>query len=180
MGTSQHEHQLFRAIGLLTGVRAAEENLQPIPPKKRNNRSSCRKCDRTTRQKKSFDCATLQISGSSFKQGMHESRLGPTKEIHIFDKEGSAGIDVKVPSTDNLEMLVWVNACTDDVQNGRQIVATGTVTLIENQSDETSQSSGQRAAQGVTLKAKWDLEREHLPFHNIIFVYCSMLTRSSR
>ena len=41
------------------------------------------------------------------------------------------GIDVKVPSTDNAEMLVWVNACTEEVQNCRQIAASNTVILKE-------------------------------------------------
>ena len=37
------------------------------------------------------------------------SRSGPIKEMHVFNKEGSCGTDVKVPSTSNRESLIWVN-----------------------------------------------------------------------
>ena len=57
--------------------------------------------------------------------------------------EGCSGIDVKVPSTENPEMLVWVHACADEVQNFRQTVATNTVLLKENPNNETSERSGQ-------------------------------------
>ena len=40
-------------------------------------------------------------------------------------------------------MLVWVNACADEVQNFRQIVATNTVLLKENPNNEMSESAGQ-------------------------------------
>ena len=36
-------------------------------------------------------------------------------------------------STENPEMLVWVNAGTDEVQHCQQIVVTNTVILKENQ-----------------------------------------------
>ena len=76
---------------------------------------------------------------------------------------------MKVPSTNNSELSVWVHSCTDEVQNCRQIAATNTVILKEYQNDETSESSGKRAAKGVTFKAKGDLEQEHQPIHNIIW-----------
>ena len=81
----------------------------------------------------------------------------------MFNKEGSSGIDVKVPSTSDPEMLVWVNACTDQVQNCHQIAASNSVILRENQSNETSESSREPVAKDVTLIAKGDLEQEHLP-----------------
>ena len=72
----------------------------------------------------------------------------------MFNKEGSAGLDVKVPSTSQPVILVWVNARTEEVQNCRQIAATNTVILRENQSNETSEGSGEPVAQNVTLTAK--------------------------
>ena len=62
-------------------------------------------------------------------------------------------------------MLVWVSACTDEVQNSRQIAATNTVILRENPDNETPESSGQLAAKGVTLKAEGVFEQEPQPFH---------------
>ena len=50
----------------------------------------------------------------------------------IFDTERCSGIDVKVPSTENPEILFWVNACANEVQICRQIVATNTVILSGN------------------------------------------------
>ena len=41
----------------------------------------------------------------------------------FFNKERNVGIDVKVPSTIDHEMLLWVNTCTEEVQNCRQIAA---------------------------------------------------------
>ena len=70
------------------------------------------------------------------------SRLGPVKERNIFKQEGSSGIDVKVPSTNDPEISIWVHACTDEVQNCRQIAAIKTIILTENPSNETSEASG--------------------------------------
>ena len=54
----------------------------------------------------------------------------------------------------NLEVLIWVNARTDEVQNWRQITANGTVVLTENQNNETSESSADLVAKSVTLIAE--------------------------
>ena len=51
----------------------------------------------------------------------------------------------------------------EQVQNCNQIAAINTVSLVENQNNETSEGSGEPAAHGVTLIAKGDLEQEHLP-----------------
>ena len=95
--------------------------------------------------------------------------------MSIFDTEGCSGIGVKVPSTENPEMLVLVNACTDEVSNCRQIAATNTVILKENQNNETSESSGKLAAKGVTIKFLEDVEQEPRPFQKRIWsvVPCS-------
>ena len=82
------------------------------------------------------------------------SRVGPIAEIDIFATKGCSGIDVQVPSTANPELLVWTNACTDEVQNCRQIAATNTVIPKENPKNVTSESTGQPAARDVTLKAR--------------------------
>ena len=82
---------------------------------------------------------------------------------------------MKVPSTNNLEMLVWVNARTDEVHKCRLIAATNKVNLKENQNNETSKSSKKLAAKGVTSRAKVSLEQEYLPVHERIWsnVPCS-------
>ena len=91
---------------------------------------------------------------------------------------GIAGTDVIVPSASIPE--IWVNACTGEVQICRQIAATDTFILTENQSNETSESSGQPAAQDATLIAKgkpwaWATSNSRQKC-----VCCSMLKRSSR
>ena len=72
-------------------------------------------------------------------------------------------------------MLVWVNACADEVQNCQQVAASNTVILRENPNNEMPESSGQPAAKGVTLRAKGDLEQEPQPLHKRIssIVPCS-------
>ena len=72
------------------------------------------------------------------------SRIGPIEDISIFHKEGTLSIDVKVPSTSDREIPVWVNACTDEIQNCRQIAATDTVILIDDQINEASASCSKR------------------------------------
>ena len=72
-------------------------------------------------------------------------------------------------------MLVWVNACTEKVQNCRQNVAINTVVLTKNQNSQTPGSTRKLVAKGVTLKAEGDLEEEHLRTHGRIWsiVPCS-------
>ena len=70
---------------------------------------------------------------------------------------------MKVPNTSNHEILMWVNAGTEELQNCRQIAAVNTVILTENRNNETSEGSGEHEAQGVTLIAKGAIEQEHLP-----------------
>ena len=53
------------------------------------------------------------------------------------------------------------NACTDEVENFRQIVATNTVILKENQINGTTESS--------TLRAKGDLGQEPHNFFGLLF-----------
>ena len=54
------------------------------------------------------------------------SRSGLSREIHFSTKKEGAGIGVTVPSTNNPQILVWLNACTKEVQNCRQIATIGT------------------------------------------------------
>ena len=92
----------------------------------------------------------------------------------MFNREGSAGNDVQVPRTSDPEILIWVNACSEEAQTCRQIEAINPVTLTENQSNETSEGSGQPVTQDVTLTARENFEHERKKM-----VYCSMLKRSS-
>ena len=102
------------------------------------------------------------VEGGGILQGIFSgSRMRPIKEIHIFNKEGSECIDLKVPSTSDPEILIWVDARTEEVQNCRQIAAIKTVILTEHQSNQTSEGSGKLVAQSVKLKAKGNLEHEH-------------------
>ena len=103
------------------------------------------------------------------------SKIGPVKDMSIFDTEGCAGMDVKVLRTENPEKLVWVNACTNEVKNCPQIAAINTVTLKESPDNEASASSGQPAARDITLKAKKDLDQEPQPLKRRIWstVPCS-------
>ena len=71
--------------------------------------------------------------------------------------------DVTVQSTSNLEMVVGVKACTDEVQNCRQIAAINSVMLIENQKQWDIRELREPCSKGVTLTAKGDFEQEHLP-----------------
>ena len=75
-----------------------------------------------------------------FEESFPEAEVGRSK--NFFNKEGSVGIDVKVPRTSNLERLISVNACAEEVQNCRQITAINTVILTERQSNETSEAQG--------------------------------------
>ena len=68
-------------------------------------------------------------------------------------------------------MLFWVNACTGEVRNCRQIAAMCTVFLPENQSNETSEGSGKPVAQNVTLMAKGNLEHEQPPIQGISWFF---------
>ena len=82
----------------------------------------------------------------------------------FFDTERCSGFDVIVPSTENPpEKFVWVSACTNEVQNCRQIAAINTIILRENPDNEAPASSGQLAARNATVKAKKDLEQEFQP-----------------
>ena len=107
--------------------------------------------------------------------GIPGSITGAIEEIFMFNKEGSSGIDVKVPSTYDHEILTWVNACTEEVQTCLQIAAINTVILTENHSNETSEGSGEPAAQKVTLKAKGNFEHEQPPNQGTVWsiVPCS-------
>ena len=97
-----------------------------------------------------------------------ESKVGPIKEMSIFDTEGCSGTDVKVPRMENPDMLVWVNAYTK--RSSKLLTAAiNTLTLKENRDNETSASSGQVVARDVTLGA---LEQEPQPF-NLSVVPCS-------
>ena len=76
-----------------------------------------------------------------FEESVLEAKLGRSKRIDIFHNEGCWDIDVKVPNTSNSEILVWVSAGTDEIQNCRQIAAINKVILKENQKNETPESS---------------------------------------
>ena len=106
---------------------------------------------------------TNSTNGRLLRRKIPRSKIRPIEEMTIFDTEGCSGIDVKVPSTENPEMLVWASACTNEVQNCRQIASTNTVVLTENPHNETPET-GQLVAKGVTWKAEGDLELEPQPF----------------
>ena len=109
------------------------------------------------------DKPTCVEGGQLLRRIIHGTRIGPIKELNIFNKKRNVGIDLKVPSTSDPELLIWVNSCTDDVQNCRRIAAVNTVILRENQNNEISEGSGEVVTQGVTLIAKGGPEHEHLP-----------------
>ena len=118
-------------------------------------------------EEKLTDQPVLKVN-NYFEESVPTAELGPIKGIHIFNEERSAGMDVKVPSTRNFEILIWVNASTKEVQNSRQ---------KKLKTRRHQKASGEPAAQGVTLIAKgarasaYSLEK---------LVYCSMLKRNSR
>ena len=89
------------------------------------------------------------------------SRIGPIKELSIFNTEGNVDIDVKVPSTSKPEILMWVNACTEEVQHCCQIAEINTVILTQNQNNETSEGSRKPVAQGVNLAS-----RNYIPIYS--------------
>ena len=98
----------------------------------------------------------------------------------MFNKEGSAGIDVKVPSTSNREKLIWEHPRTEEVQKCRQIAAISTVILMEKKlCNETSEGSGKLVAQNVTWIAYGDPWAWATANSRKYLVYCSMLKRSS-
>ena len=74
-------------------------------------------------------------AGHNFGESVLEADLGRSKK-YIFSTEGSSDIDVKVPSTSNCEILIWVHARTEEVQHCRQIVAINTVIVIENKKQQ--------------------------------------------
>ena len=84
-------------------------------------------------------------------ESVPEEELGQSKKYFIFNMEGCSGIDVKLPSTSDPEMLVWVNACTDEDQNCGQIAAINAVIQKENQITGTAESTEKPAAEGVTF-----------------------------
>ena len=100
------------------------------------------------------DRPTSVEGGRILQRTSPRSRIGPIKEIHVFNKEGSSGTDVKVPSISNPEILIWVNVCTEEVHNCRQIAAIKTLILTENQSTETSGGSGKLVAQNVKVDSE--------------------------
>ena len=81
----------------------------------------------------------------------HGCKIGSIKVISVFDKEGSSETGVKVSRSSHPEMLVWINACTDEVSNCRQIATINTVILIDDQNNEISESSGELVAKYFTL-----------------------------
>ena len=90
--------------------------------------------------KKPTDHPVLKVDNNFEKKP--SSRVGPINGRNMFNREGSAGNDVQVLRTSDPEILIWVNACTEEVQTCRQIAAINPVTLTENQSNETSEGSG--------------------------------------
>ena len=71
--------------------------------------------------------------------------MGPIEEISLFStKKEALSIDAKLSCTSDRERPVWVNACTDEIQNCRQMAATDTVILIDDQINEASASCSKR------------------------------------
>ena len=139
------------------GTLKIRQYLQKKSPARNSSGKFCTPCGEVDRPTNSKDGRLLQ----------RISPWGRTRPIwnkNILDTEGCSGIDANVPSTENPNMLLWVNACTDEVRNCRQMAVTNTIILNENPGKETSESSGQASAKGVTLKAEGDSEQETQPF----------------
>ena len=105
-----------------------------------------------------------------FKESVPEAELGRPK---IFNKERSAGIDLKVPRMSVPEILIWVRKRTY-VQKLRQNATVITFILTETSRHETSQRTRcQIDCQGETLSMSNRQVRKNL-------VYRYMLKKSSK
>ena len=62
------------------------------------------------------DQAVSQVDVYSEESVLKQNRANQRIE-YVHHREGCSGIDVKVPRTESLAMLVWVNACRDEVQS---------------------------------------------------------------
>ena len=94
----------------------------------------------------------------------------------MFNKEGSAGIDVKVPSTNDREKLIWEHARTEEVQKCRQIAAISTVILMEkNYAMRRPKAQGNLWHRTSQWTANGNLEHEQPPIQGSIWsiVPCS-------
>ena len=159
-------------IGMLAARGPRQRTTSLAISESTNNKGDCRKS--ATRDKELVRLCKM----SDYAEDVYSEE--PMEEISMFDIEGSSGIDVKVPCTENPAMLVWENGCADEVQNCRQIAATDTVTRKENQNNETSESSGQPPTEGGALRAMGRLSARTSAISQKNLVCCSMLTRSSR
>ena len=102
------------------------------------------------------------------------SRIGLIKEIKYFSTKKEARVLMsKVPSTNGPERLIWVNACTEEVQNCRQIAAIKTVKQwYVRMLRETCSTERRIERQGKPWAWASGNSRKNL-------VYWSMLKRSS-
>ena len=123
--------------------------LQTRPARNRTGKL-CTRCEE-------FDKPTSSISGRVLRRTNPASRIGQIKDRTIFDKEGCSGIDVKVPSTNNSETLVWVNACTAEVRNCRPIAATNCIILkkIKTMRHERAQGNLRQKASHCEQRETW-------------------------
>ena len=105
-------------------------------------------------------CRQRQIDGRGKTSGYF--RLNPARNIagkqnwadqrnEYFSQRSVLGrwCEMKVPSTSNPEILITVNACTDEVRNCRQIAATNTVIRMENQINEIGQKHNEGEVVGL-------------------------------
>ena len=115
----------------------------------------------------------------AYSSGSYPEAKLVNEQNEYFRPRDVLALDANVPSTENNEMLVWVNVCTNEVQNCRRIAASGAVILIETTDTETSASSGKRAAKDVLMTAKRNVEQERQPFRKLI-MYMMCIVPCSR
>ena len=86
------------------------------------------------------DRPTSVEGGKLLRRFSRRDRIGPIKEIHIFNNEGNSGKDV------------GLGKCV--IQNCRRIAAVSTVILIENPNNETSESSGEACSKRCPIDSQ--------------------------
>ena len=107
----------------------------------------------------------VTVARSLFGENMPDKKTAPNEEV--------AGKTVRRAESDgHRELLIWVNARTDEVQTCRLIAASNTVVLKDNERDETSELI---ETCGNTLTARGGFGQDHLPTHGRILslVPCS-------
>ena len=131
-GTSQQEHHFLRILGMQTARDPRQTETSCYYQINKQERQLSK--GRTERQ----DEELVRLHNCRLHKNPQDRKaeLGDQRTKYVQQRR-SAGIHVKVPSTDNPVMLIWVIACTEEVQYCRQIAAISTVIVMENQNNET-------------------------------------------